>query len=131
VTSLRSPRAAVIRGHRREGAPGRGLVNGLGFGTTPFTAHQSFAAQVSQRRGPILVFFGGGGGLIYLELCRLATHSLRRAAYASAKVLCVSLRQAQRYSSGEAPVPDSIAKLLPALIALGRADVGGPDSRDA
>jgi hypothetical protein len=76
-------------------------------------------------------FFGGGGGLIYLELCLLATHSLRRAAYASAKVLCVSLRQAQRYSSGEAPVPDSIAKLLPALIALGRADVGGPDSRDA
>jgi hypothetical protein len=43
--------------------------------------------------------------------------------YASAKVLCVSLRQAQRYSSGEAPVPPSIAKLIRALIALGRLDV--------
>jgi transcriptional regulator with XRE-family HTH domain len=43
--------------------------------------------------------------------------------YASAKVLCVSLRQAQRYSSGEAPVPPSIAKLIRALIALGRVDV--------
>ena len=43
--------------------------------------------------------------------------------YASAKVLCISLRQAQRYSSGEAPVPPSIAKLIRALIALGRVDV--------
>jgi hypothetical protein len=36
---------------------------------------------------------------------------------------CVSLRQVQRYSSGEAPVPPSIAKLRRALIALGRVDV--------
>jgi len=43
--------------------------------------------------------------------------------YASARVLCISLRQAQRYSAGEAPVPPSIAKLLRALIALGRVDV--------
>jgi hypothetical protein len=39
--------------------------------------------------------------------------------YAPAKVLCISLRQAQRYSLDEAPVPPSIAKLLRALIALG------------
>jgi len=43
--------------------------------------------------------------------------------YASAKVLCISLRQAQRYSSGEASVPPSIAKLLRALIALARVDI--------
>jgi hypothetical protein len=43
--------------------------------------------------------------------------------YASAKVLCISIRQAQRYSSGEAPVPPSITKLLSALIALGLVDV--------
>jgi hypothetical protein len=52
-----------------------------------------------------------------------ALEKLGISVYASAKVLCVSLRQAQRYSSGEAPVPPSIAKLLHALIALGRVDV--------
>ena len=52
-----------------------------------------------------------------------ALKQLGLSVYASAKVLCISLRQAQRYSSGEAPVPPSIAKLLRALIALGRVDV--------
>jgi hypothetical protein len=52
-----------------------------------------------------------------------ALEKLGLSVYASAKVLCVSLRQAQRYSSGEAPVPPSIAKLLRALIALGRVDI--------
>ena len=42
--------------------------------------------------------------------------------YASAPVLGISLRQAQRYSSGESEVPATIAKLLRAMILLGRTD---------
>lgn len=43
--------------------------------------------------------------------------------YASADVLGVSLRTAQRYAAGEKPIPPPVAKLLRALVALGRTDV--------
>ena len=52
-----------------------------------------------------------------------ALQQLGISVYASAKVLRISLRQAQRDSSGEAPVPPSIVKLICALIALVGLDV--------
>ena len=55
----------------------------------------------------------------YREACA----TLKISVYASADVLGISLRQAQRYASGESPVPDTVAKLLRALIALGRLEV--------
>lgn len=54
----------------------------------------------------------------------LALAKLGLSVYASAPKLGISLRQAQRYSSGETtPVPAPIAKLLRAYIALGTTDV--------
>jgi hypothetical protein len=52
-----------------------------------------------------------------------ALEKLNLSVYASGPALCISRRQAQRYASGDTPVPPSIAKLLRALIALGRVDV--------
>lgn len=43
--------------------------------------------------------------------------------YASAKVLGVSLSTAQRYGGGKWAIPETVAKLLRALVALGRTDV--------
>jgi hypothetical protein len=42
--------------------------------------------------------------------------------YASARALGINLRTAQRYA-GESVIPPYIAKLLRALVALGRVDV--------
>jgi len=43
--------------------------------------------------------------------------------YSAAPVLCISVRQSHRYASGESRIPEKTAKLLRALIALGRVDV--------
>ncbi|BEV44402.1 hypothetical protein [Afipia carboxidovorans] len=51
-----------------------------------------------------------------------AVAKLGLSVYASAPALGISLRQAQRYSSGEADVPETIAKLLRAMILLGKVD---------
>jgi hypothetical protein len=52
-----------------------------------------------------------------------ALKKLNLSVYASGPALCISRRQAQRYASGDTAVPPAIAKLLRALIALGRVDV--------
>lgn len=51
-----------------------------------------------------------------------ALSKLGLSVYASAPVLGISLRQAQRYSSGEATIPETIAKLLRAMILLDKTD---------
>jgi hypothetical protein len=43
--------------------------------------------------------------------------------YASARVLGISLRQAQRYAAEEAAIPETVAKLLRAMVRLGTTDV--------
>jgi hypothetical protein len=43
--------------------------------------------------------------------------------YASARRLGINLRTAQRYAWGESVIPPYIARLLRALVALGRVDV--------
>jgi hypothetical protein len=48
---------------------------------------------------------------------------LRLSVYASAKALEINLRTAQRYAAGESPIPKPMAKLLRALVALGRVDI--------
>lgn len=52
-----------------------------------------------------------------------AVAKLGLSVYASAPALGISLRQAQRYSSGESPIPQTVAKLLRALVQLGTVDV--------
>lgn len=52
-----------------------------------------------------------------------ALKKLDLSVYASAKVLCISLSQAQRYAAGTHPIPEKVAKLLRAMVALGRTDV--------
>jgi hypothetical protein len=54
---------------------------------------------------------------------RQACKKLDLSIYASAKVLCINLRTAQRYAAGESPIPEQTAKLLRALMELGRTDV--------
>jgi hypothetical protein len=49
---------------------------------------------------------------------RDALKKLDLSVYASAKILCISLSQAQRYAAGTHPIPDKVAKLLRALAAL-------------
>lgn len=43
--------------------------------------------------------------------------------YASAKVLGISLSSAQRYAGGQWPVPETVAKLLRALVKLGLTEI--------
>lgn len=43
--------------------------------------------------------------------------------YGSAKALAISLPQAQRYAAGKAEIPEKVAKLLRAMIALGTTDI--------
>jgi hypothetical protein len=52
-----------------------------------------------------------------------AVAKLGLSVYASAPALGISLRQAQRYSSGESPVPITVAKLLRAMILLGTTEI--------
>ena len=47
-----------------------------------------------------------------------AVHRLGISVYASAPVLSVSLRQAQRFASGEQAVPVPVAKLLRLMVRL-------------
>lgn len=54
----------------------------------------------------------------YREGCALLGISV----YRSATVLGISLRTAQRYASGEADVPLTVAKLLRALCHIGRTE---------
>lgn len=57
---------------------------------------------------------------------RAALSTLGLSVYASAPALCISLRTAQRYASGEADIPPDTAKLLRALVALERVTVWQP-----
>jgi hypothetical protein len=43
--------------------------------------------------------------------------------YASAKVLGISLSSAQRYAKGSHEIPDTVARLLRALVRLGTTEV--------
>lgn len=52
-----------------------------------------------------------------------AVAKLGLSVYASAPALGISLRQAQRYSSGESPIPIVVAKLLRAMILLGTTEI--------
>jgi hypothetical protein len=47
---------------------------------------------------------------------RKAVEELGISVYASARVLGVSLRQAQRFAAGETPVPRPVAKLLRLMV---------------
>ena len=55
----------------------------------------------------------------YKEACK----ALGISVYASTKALCISLPQAQRYATGKAAIPEKIAKLLRALVVLGKTEV--------
>ncbi len=59
---------------------------------------------------------------------RAALSTLALSVYASAPALCISLRTAQRYASGEADIPRDTAKLLRALVTLERVTVWQPMS---
>jgi hypothetical protein len=54
---------------------------------------------------------------------RKACEQLGLSIIKSADALAISPRQAQRYSLGERPIPETIAKLLRAMIRLGTIDV--------
>lgn len=55
----------------------------------------------------------------YKQACRKLGISI----YASAKVLGISLSSAQRYAGGQWPVPETVAKLLRALVKLGLTEI--------
>jgi hypothetical protein len=57
------------------------------------------------------------------EQYRKAVEQLGLSVYASARALGINLRTAQRYAAGDSVIPPYIAKLLRALVALGRTDV--------
>jgi hypothetical protein len=61
------------------------------------------------------------GKLTSLEY-RKACTKLGLSIYASSKVLGISLSSAQRYATDKWPVPATVAKLIRALVALGRTD---------
>jgi hypothetical protein len=54
---------------------------------------------------------------------RAACDKLGLTIVGSGPVLGVSKRQAQRYAHGEQPIPETVAKLLRAMIRLGTIDV--------
>jgi hypothetical protein len=57
------------------------------------------------------------------EQYRKAVGQLGLSVYASARAIVINLRTAQRYAAGESVIPPYIAKLVRALVALGRIDV--------
>jgi hypothetical protein len=58
-------------------------------------------------------------GAQYRKMCDKLGISI----YASAKVLGVNLRTAQRYAAEETAIPEPVAKLLRAMVKLGTTDV--------
>lgn len=54
---------------------------------------------------------------------RDACNQLGISIYTSSTVLCIGLQTAYRYSRGEKPIPEKIAKLLRALVTLGTTEV--------
>lgn len=54
---------------------------------------------------------------------KAACKTLDISIYASARVLGISLSSAQRYAGGQWPVPETVAKLLRALVKLGLTEI--------